>query len=271
MVRRRSEEVLKTPRDFLQGFFRSPRYHIRETGEETGDDVQRILLIEDEGPLAGIVKRGLERDRYAVDWEEDGAAGFARAVEEEYSLILLDLMLPGMDGWTICRRLRERRDATPILMLTARDDVDDRVRGLEMGADDYLPKPFEFKELRARVQALLRRSALNKGRSIRIGDLEIDTTARKVARAGRDLALTPREYELLEALARREGQVLSREMILGSIWADPDSSSNTVEVHLSALRRKVDAGRTDEERLIHTVHRQGYVLRRPEAGGGEPS
>jgi len=233
--------------------------------------VQRILLIEDEAPLAGIVKRGLEKERYSVDWCEDGAEGFKRAVEGEgeYQVILLDLMLPGMDGLTLCRRLRERRDHTPILMLTARDEVEDRVRGLETGADDYLPKPFDFKELRARVQALLRRSAMHKGRVIRLADVEIDTAARQVRRAGREVALTPREYDLLEALARREGQVLSRETIQANVWADPDSASNTVEVHVGALRRKIDSGRAEGDRLIHTVHRQGYVLRRPAAPGEE--
>jgi two-component system copper resistance phosphate regulon response regulator CusR len=221
----------------------------------------RILLIEDEPELAAAIRQGLERARYQVEWEGNGAAGFQRTVEEEFSLVILDLMLPGMDGWTICQRMRARGDATPILMLTARDEVEDRVRGLEMGADDYLPKPFAFAELRARVMALVRRDRKHKGRVVRIADLEVDIPARRVRRGGQDISLTPREYDLLEALVTHEGQILSREWIQERVWMDPDSLSNTVEVHIGVLRKKVDAGR--EVKLIHTVHRQGYVLRRP--------
>ena len=223
----------------------------------------RILLIEDEAPLADIVKRGLEKARYAVDWFDNGTDGFGAACEEAYDLVILDLMLPGMDGWTICRRMRERRDRTPILMLTALGEVDERVRGLELGADDYLPKPFAFAELRARVLALLRRDLVHKTRVIRICDLVIDTQTRQVRRDGREISLTPREYDLLEALALREGQVLSKETILERVWMDPDSYSNTVEVYIAALRKKIDTGHAI--RLIHTVHRHGYTLHRPGA------
>lgn len=225
----------------------------------------RILLIEDEAALAAAVKRGLEKARYTVDWAADGAEGFQRTYEGTYDLVILDLMLPGMDGWTICRRMRTRRDATPVLMLTALDEVEDRVKGLELGADDYLPKPFDFSELRARVGALLRRNSVNKGRVIRVADVEIDTQTRQVRRAGREVALTPREYDLLEVLAANEGQTISRERIAERVWSDPDTSPNTIEVHVGALRRKIDAGRAAESRLIHTVHRQGYVLRNPDA------
>jgi DNA-binding response OmpR family regulator len=221
----------------------------------------RILLVEDEPELASAVRQGLEKARYVVEWEANGATAFARLCEESFSLVILDLMLPGMDGWTICQRMRTRGDNTPILMLTARDDVDDRVKGLMMGADDYLPKPFAFAELRARVVALLRRDRVHKGNIIRVADLEVDTVTRQARRAERELSLTPREYELLESLASHEGQILSREWIQSRVWGDSDSLSNTVEVHLGALRRKVD-GNADIK-LIHTVHRHGYVLRRP--------
>lgn len=221
----------------------------------------RILLIEDEEPLAEVVRRGLEKANYAVDWYEDGRAGFEAACEGGYDLIVLDLMLPGLDGWSICRRLRDRRDPTPILMLTALGDVDDRVRGLDTGADDYLPKPFAFPELRARAAALLRRSSSQKRRRLVVDDMEIDTESRRVTRNGRDVALTPREFDLLAALASREGQVVSKEMIQEHVWNDAEGLPNTVEVHIAALRRKIDFGRS--YRLIHTVHRQGYVLRLP--------
>lgn len=221
----------------------------------------RILLVEDEPELAVAVRQGLEKARYAVEWEANGATAFQRLCEESFSLVVLDLMLPGMDGWTICQRMRTRGDSTPILMLTARDDVDDRVKGLMMGADDYLPKPFAFAELRARVVALLRRDRVHKGNSIRVADLEVDTVARQARRGDRELSLTPREFELLESLASHEGQILSREWIQSRVWGDSDSLSNTVEVHLGALRRKVDTH--GDIKLIHTVHRHGYVLRRP--------
>ena len=221
----------------------------------------RILLVEDEEALGAVVKQGLEAGRHGVDWATDGAVGLEMAREGEYDLIILDVMLPGRDGWSICEALRARRIRTPILMLTARGDVDDRVKGLDLGADDYLPKPFAFKELRARVAALLRRDHAFKGPAIEIADLVIDTHRRHVERGGREVALTPREYTLLEALARSEGEILSREMIQERVWRDAESCSNTVEVHVSALRRKIDADRP--VRLIHTVSRVGYMLRAP--------
>jgi two-component system copper resistance phosphate regulon response regulator CusR len=221
----------------------------------------KILLIEDEPGIAAVIKQGLEEARYAVDVAEDGAAGLELALDGSYALIILDLMLPRMDGWQVCQRLRSRRNPVPILMLTARDAVDDRVRGLEMGADDYLPKPFAFRELQARVLALLRRDRVHKGRTIRIHDLEIDTGARRVTRAGQEITLTQREYRLLEALAAREGQTLSREMIQQVVWQDDESYSNTVDVHIWALRKKIDAGH--EVKLIRTVHGRGYMMNEP--------
>jgi DNA-binding response OmpR family regulator len=224
----------------------------------------RILLIEDEAALALTLKDGLEAAHYDVDWVANGRKGLECATEGGYDLILLDVMLPDMDGWNICAALRRRRDTTPILMLTARDSVDDRVKGLETGADDYLPKPFDFKELRARIQALLRRDRVHKGRVIRIGDLEIDTESRKVIRGENEIPLTPREYTLLEAMALNEGQALSRERILERVWHDEDTASNTVEVYIWMLRKKIDADRSNAK-LIRTVHGVGYMIKGPEA------
>ncbi|MCE5324299.1 response regulator transcription factor [bacterium] len=222
----------------------------------------KILLVEDEAPIREVVKRGLEESgMYHVDTAEDGTTGLDLAWDEDYALIILDIMLPGIDGWTICERLRNKRISTPILMLTARDGVRDRVRGLEIGADDYLPKPFDFEELLARVRALIRRDKLSKGRVIRIGHLEMDTTAHRVFCDGKEVNLTSREYSLLEALASNEGRVLSREAIQYRIWNNEDSMSNTVDVYIRMLRRKIDADRP--VKLIHTVHGLGYMLKRP--------
>lgn len=219
----------------------------------------RLLLIEDEDVLGALIKEGLETSFYQVIWVRDGLSALERTREEDFAVILLDVMLPGVDGWTICRRLRDRRNATPILMLTARDSVEDRVKGLEMGADDYLPKPFEFKELRARVRALLRRERIHRSSVIRIADLEIDTLARRVTVAGRDISLTAREYVLLETLAAYEGQMFSQERILSRVWGDETLTANTVEVYISTLRKKIDSGR--EQKLIQTVRGFGYTLR----------
>jgi DNA-binding response OmpR family regulator len=232
-----------------------------------GEAWMKILLIEDEPEIAAVIRQGLEEARYAVDLAYDGVTGLDLALKGPYSLIILDLMLPGMDGWQVCQRLRARRNAVPILMLTARDALDDRVRGLEMGADDYLPKPFAFRELKARVFALLRRDKIHKGRVLRIGDLEIDTGVQRVSRGGLEILLTQREYQLMEALAIREGQVLTREMIQQYVWRDDESYSNTVDVHISALRKKIDVDH--EIRLIHTVHGRGYMLKGPESEESE--
>lgn len=221
----------------------------------------RLLLIEDDSAIAAIVRRSLESARYEVDWAADGEQGLRMAQERDYGLVLLDLMLPKLDGWTVCERLRARRNPVPILMLTARDAVPDRVRGLEVGADDYLPKPFDFTELLARVKALLRRDRLHKSRVIRVADLEIDTGAGTVRRGGQDIHLTRREYSLLEALAANEGRVLTREVIQDRVWMDEESYSNTVDVHIGLLRKKVDQGHA--VKLIHTVHGVGYTLRAP--------
>jgi DNA-binding response OmpR family regulator len=223
----------------------------------------RILLVEDDDVIAERIKTGLEKARFSVDVADDGETGLRMAREGSYSLLILDLMLPGRDGWSVCEALRLRRNPVPILMLTARGGVEDRVRGLNTGADDYLPKPFDFTELLARVRALLRREHLHKAERVRIGDLEIDSSARQVWRRGQELPLTPREYSLLEALARNEGRPLTREHILERVWGDDESYSNTVSFHVASLRKKVDADH--DLKLIHTVHGVGYVLRGPES------
>lgn len=229
----------------------------------------RLLLVEDEAAIASRTRESLEEARYTVDWARDGVEALALAREREYAAIILDLMLPGVDGWEVCETLRRRRDTTPILMLTARSALEDRIRGFEIGADDYLPKPFALPELRVRVRALIRRAAVHRTRLIRIDDLEIDTEARRVNRSGREIPLTPREYTLLEALARNEGRVLSRETIQERVWDDDESYSNTTAVRIRQLRQKVDDGHA--VRLIHTVYGQGYVLRAPESEEERPA
>ena len=215
--------------------------------------------------IAEAIRDGLEEEGFQVEVAGDGRAGLAQAQGDLFGVIVLDVMLPGLDGWQVCRRLRDEGNATPVLMLTARGAPDDRVRGLDMGADDYLPKPFHFPELLARVRALLRRDKLYRGRMLRVADLEIDTRARDVRRAGRRIFLTPREYSLLESLAAREGQTLTRTEIQERIWMDDqslESYSNTVDVHIGQLRRKID--RDYPVKLIQTVRGIGYTLRRPQ-------
>jgi len=223
----------------------------------------RILLIEDEAPLAAVIAQGVSEAGHTVEIACDGQAGLDQALQSEFALIILDIMLPRLSGWEVCAALRARRTMTPILMLTARDAVADRVHGLEIGADDYLPKPFDFTELLARVHALLRRDRIHKSRIIHIADLTIDTQTRQVIRAGQEITLTPREYALLEALAGHEGQVLTRDVILSRVWLDEESLSNTVDVYVRLLRRKID--QEHPIKLIQTVHGIGYMLRAPQS------
>jgi two-component system copper resistance phosphate regulon response regulator CusR len=223
----------------------------------------RILVVEDQTDIAEFIQRGLEEARYYVTVAANGNDGLQLALERQFSIIILDIMLPGRDGWSICTELRDRRNTTPIIMLTARDSVRDRVQGLELGADDYLPKPFDFSELLARVQAAIRRDRVHKGRKIRVADLEIDTRTSSVYRAGVRIEMTQREFTLLEALASQEGRVLTRDAIMDTVWRDDSSYSNTIDVHVKNLRKKVDSDHA--VKLIHSVYGQGYIIE-PRAG-----
>jgi heavy metal response regulator len=220
----------------------------------------RILVIEDEPGVAGFVEKGLHEASFAVDVARNGVDGNHLAATEDYDLIILDLMLPGKDGFSILRNLRERGVQTPIICLTARDSVDDRVKGLNLGADDYLSKPFSFSELLARIHALLRRGAKVAINPMVIADLTIDVLARSVHRAGKRIDLSPREYAFLEYLARNTGQIVSRTMILEHVWdMTQDPLTNVIDVHINRLRKKVDLGFS--KALIHTIRGVGYVLR----------
>lgn len=221
----------------------------------------RVLLVEDDAVIADQIAAALRREGFQVDVAGDGDRAIDLAILKTYGLLVLDVMLPGRDGWSVCRTARKMGIDAPILMLTARDAVEDRVKGLEGGADDYLVKPFDVRELLARIHALLRRDAVHRTGAIEIDDLVIDAKAHTVRRGGHALNLTPREFSLLEALARNEGRTLTREVILESVWGAEDSLDNTVNFHITSLRKKVDT--PDRTKLIHTVHGLGYVLRRP--------
>ncbi len=219
----------------------------------------KILLVEDDPEISAAIREGLEDCGYDVDVVRDGERGLRVALNRHYGIIVLDIMLPGMDGLTICSRLRAARKTTPILLLTAKGRARDKVLGLETGADDYLAKPFDFDELIARVRALTRRDKVNKSSRTRIHDMVVDTTARTVARNGLEIILTPREFTLLEALVTRQGQVLTREVIQQLVWGDELSTSNIVDVHIRNLRKKLDRG--FKRKLIDTVFGVGYTIR----------
>ncbi|HJT88612.1 MAG TPA: response regulator transcription factor [Bryobacteraceae bacterium] len=219
----------------------------------------RILLVEDEARVAGFIAKGLKEQTYAVDVARDGEVAVHLASENDYDLVILDLMLPVKDGHAVCRELRAGGYRTPILMLTARGSVDDRVAGLDSGADDYLSKPFDFKELLARMRALLRRSAVLRPDVLRVADLTLDTARHTAARAGRPVSLTAKEYALLEYLILNQGRVVDREQIAQHVWDENfDPFSNVIDVYIKRLRAKLDTGRA--ARLIHTRRGEGYVL-----------
>jgi heavy metal response regulator len=224
----------------------------------------RVLVIEDDPGVAGFLKKGLKEASYAVDLAENGIDGGHLACTEQYDVIVLDLMLPGKDGFTVLQEMRGRSIRTPVICLTARDAVDDRVRGLDLGADDYLSKPFSFSELLARIRALLRRGQVLSNNPVSVGGLAVDAITRNVSRDGRRIDLSPNEYALLEYLIRNAGQVLSRTMILEHVWdINQDPMTNVVDVHINRLRKKVDQGFATP--LIHTIRGVGYVLREPES------
>ena len=219
----------------------------------------RILLVEDEARVAGFIARGLREQAYAVDIARDGERALYHAAVNEYDLVILDVLLPVKDGHTVCRELRSSGFRAPILMLTARDAIDDRVRGLDCGADDYLTKPFDFKELLARLRALLRRVSTLRPPVARVADLTLDTTSHAVQRAGRPVSLTAKEYALLEFLVLNQGRVVGREQIAQHVWDDTfDAFSNVIDVYIKRLRGKLDAGFS--RRLIHTRRGEGYIL-----------
>ena len=225
----------------------------------------RLLVVEDEHKVANALREGLEGEGFAVVVEHTGESAFYRISTETFDLILLDLMLPGRDGLQILTTLRERGVKTPVLVLTARDALEDRVMGLNSGADDYLVKPFAFAEVVARIRALLRRGRVTETRRLAIGDLEMDLVSRKVARGGRAVELTAREFELLEYLLRHEGQVVSRETLGRDVWRETARSTtldNVIDVHIARLRRKVDLDRP--VKVIHTIRGIGFMLREGE-------
>ncbi len=220
----------------------------------------RVLVVEDELRMAALLKRGLEEDGYAVDVARTGIDAVWQAEEFDYDAVLLDLMLPGMDGVQVCRELRGAGRRMPVLMLTARDAIEDRVRGLDAGADDYLPKPFSFAELSARVRALIRRGAVERPTELQVGDLQLDPATRRAWRGGTELELSSKEFALLELFLRHPGQVLTRTRILEHVWDFAyDGGSNVVDQYVLYLRRKVDRPFGVEQ--LETVRRSGYRLR----------
>jgi two-component system copper resistance phosphate regulon response regulator CusR len=220
----------------------------------------RALVVEDDRRVGRFIEKGLREASYVVDLVENGDAGLRAAMSGAHDVIVLDLMLPGRDGFSVLRTLREKGIATPVICLTARDGVDDRIRGLDLGADDYLAKPFSFAELMARIRALLRRGPALANNTVVVGDLVIDLAGRRVERGGRRIDLSAREFALLECLGRGVGQVQSRTMLLERVWdMNQDPMTNVVDVHINRLRRKVDHGFSQP--LIHTIRGVGYVLR----------
>jgi heavy metal response regulator len=220
----------------------------------------RILLVEDEERIASFIARGLKESHYIVDIAKDGEKGLFMAEINEYDLLILDIMLPGKDGISICRELRSKGRNLPILMLSAKDTTDDKVKGLNFGADDYLAKPFAFKELLARVQALLRRRTPSRGTILKVADLELNQLTHKVMRQGKEIVLTSKEYILLEYLMLNPGKVITRTMISEHAWhEDFDSFTNVIDVFMNYLRNKIDKG--FKKRLIHTIRGSGYCLK----------
>jgi heavy metal response regulator len=219
----------------------------------------RILVIEDEVKIAQFIKRGLKEEGYAVDVSADGEEGHFMLSSNEYDAIILDLMLPKIDGLTLCRTLRKEGNQTPILMLTAKDTVKDKVKGLDSGADDYLPKPFAFEELLARVRVLLRKKDSRVQTQLKVEDLSLDLLTHKVTRGNREIELTVKEYALLEYLMRNAGNIVTRTMISEHVWdINFDTFTNVIDVYINYLRNKIDTG--FENKMIHTVRGKGYLL-----------
>jgi heavy metal response regulator len=221
----------------------------------------RILVIEDEAKIAQFIKRGLKEEGYAVDVAQDGEEGHFHLSSNEYDIIILDLMLPKKDGMTLCRELRKEGNETPIIMLTAKDTVKDKVKGLDAGADDYLPKPFAFEELLARVRVLLRKKDSRVQTQLKVEDLTLDLLTHKVTRGTKEIELTVKEYALLEYLMRNAGNIVTRTMISEHVWdINFDTFTNVIDVYINYLRNKIDSG--FEDKMIHTVRGKGYLLKK---------
>lgn len=221
----------------------------------------RILVIEDEAKIAQFIKRGLKEEGYAVDVANDGEEGHFLLSSNEYDAIILDLMLPKIDGLTLCRTLRKEGNQTPIIMLTAKDTVKDKVKGLDSGADDYLPKPFAFEELLARVRVLLRKKDSRVQTQLKVEDLSLDLLTHKVTRGDREIDLTVKEYALLEYLMRNAGNIVTRTMISEHVWdINFDTFTNVIDVYINYLRNKIDSDFADK--MIHTVRGKGYLLKK---------
>jgi len=221
----------------------------------------RLLVIEDEHKIAGALKKGLAQEKYAVDVEYDGDNGLGAALSQSYDVMIIDRMLPGLDGVEICRKVREAGIHTPILLLTAKDQIHERVEGLNAGADDYLIKPFSFEELLARIRALLRRPQKTEPNVLKVSDLSLDTLSYEVKRSGQAINLSAKEFALLEYMMRNSGRVLSKDAIISHVWDfDADVLPNTVEVYIGYLRAKVDRPFKKESALISTVRGFGYKL-----------
>ena len=226
---------------------------------ETDTPTMRLLLVEDDRKLVRALERGLRAEGYDVNVSYTGEDALLQADQQDYDAVVLDVMLPGVDGFAVCEELRRRPDWLPVLMLTARSEVADRIRGLDAGADDYLVKPFDFGELLARLRALVRRSPTERVATLEVGELRLDTATRAVTRAGREVELTAREFQVLELLARRAGHVVSRPQLLEEIWEDGfDGSANVVDVYIGYLRKKLED--PSGPQLIRTVRGVGFVL-----------
>jgi heavy metal response regulator len=226
----------------------------------TNNKSMRVLVVEDEKKTASFVRKALQAESFAVDVVANGTDALFAAASTPFDAIILDIMLPGRDGLSVLRQLRERKNSTPVLLLSARGEVNERVEGLNAGADDYLPKPFELAELVARVRALARRGGENKSSVLCVVDLKLDTVTHKAQRSGKEIELTVREYRLLEFLMRSAGRLCGRMMILEKVWDyDFDPGTNLVDVYIRRLREKIDAD--FEPKLLHTVRGSGYVLK----------
>jgi two-component system copper resistance phosphate regulon response regulator CusR len=229
-----------------------------------GAAAMKILVVEDEPKTGDYLRQGLSEAGYVVDLARNGTDGAHLAVTDDYDLVVLDVMLPGLDGWGVLRVIRTAGKSMPVLFLTARSQVDDRVKGLELGADDYLLKPFAFSELLARVRTLLRRGRTTEPETLKVADIELDLLRRRVMRGGKRIDLTAKEFALLELLLRRHDEVLPRSLIASQVWdMNFDSDTNVIEVAVRRLRAKIDDG--FEPKLIHTVRGMGYVLETPES------